>query len=302
MNTTPSSVLYDAEHLAALLPDIMLDAETLAHSAITGLHGRRRAGTGETFWQHRPYISGDPVSSIDWRQSARSTGMPFIRQNEWEAAASIWLWRDPSQSMVYTSRAPLPQKRYRASVLVTAISIILSHMGERIGVLRDADHRHASGGRLYHGRQAPHYVLENLEHGTFETTDLPDGSHLRPGAFIILASDFLFDPAALAKSIGAYQAKGASGILLEVLDPSERDFTFRGRTEFHDLETPDRLLFGDAGGLKARYLSAMEDHQEALSRISKQCGWPFIQHYTDDDAIMPLQTLINFISARRDTP
>ena len=67
-----------------------------------GVHGRKRSGPGETFWQYRPYSFGDNVQQIDWHRSARSDRV-FIRENEWEAAQSVWLWRDPSASMEYSS-------------------------------------------------------------------------------------------------------------------------------------------------------------------------------------------------------
>ena len=93
------AVRHGAEEAASLFPALLIEAERIAQTVASGLHGRRRAGPGETFWQHRPYAFGDPVSSIDWRQSARVADRLYIRQNEWEAAAAVYLWRDPSQSL-----------------------------------------------------------------------------------------------------------------------------------------------------------------------------------------------------------
>ena len=90
-----------AEDAAAAFPALMIDAERVAHAGASGLHGRRRAGPGETFWQHRAYTFGDPVSAIDWRQSARAADRLYVRQNEWEAAAAVWIWRDPTRSLDY---------------------------------------------------------------------------------------------------------------------------------------------------------------------------------------------------------
>ncbi|HOP21282.1 MAG TPA: DUF58 domain-containing protein, partial [Amphiplicatus sp.] len=87
---------HEAEEAAALFPALMVEADRVAHTVAAGLHGRRRAGPGETFWQHRAYGFGDPVSAIDWRQSARAADRLYVRQNEWEAAAAVWIWRDAS--------------------------------------------------------------------------------------------------------------------------------------------------------------------------------------------------------------
>src|SRR3546814_8874217 len=71
-------------------------------SSDLGVHGRRRVGPGDAFWQFRRYSPGDAISRIDWRQTAKRTHT-FIRENEWEAAESVWLWRDASPSMRWKS-------------------------------------------------------------------------------------------------------------------------------------------------------------------------------------------------------
>ena len=72
--------------------------ERIAATVILGVHGRKRAGPGESFWQYRPYSFGDSTQRIDWHNSARSDRV-FIRENEWEAANTLWLWPSPSVSM-----------------------------------------------------------------------------------------------------------------------------------------------------------------------------------------------------------
>src|ERR1043166_4756221 len=57
--------------LAARVPRLILEARRVASTIIPGLHGRRRAGPGENFWQYRRFTSGEPANSVDWRRSAR---------------------------------------------------------------------------------------------------------------------------------------------------------------------------------------------------------------------------------------
>src|SRR5690606_26557662 len=113
-----------------------VEADRVAATVIQGVHGRRRTGTGETFWQYRQYEPGDPLRMIDWRQTAKSTRV-YIRELEWAAAQTIWLWRDPSSSMIYRSDRKLPEKRDRADVLLLALCSLLIGGGERIALLRD---------------------------------------------------------------------------------------------------------------------------------------------------------------------
>src|SRR5512134_1785563 len=134
-----------AEALADRLPPLLVAAERVAATVAQGVHGRRRVGTGETFWQFRPYQPGDSTSRIDWRQSAR-TAQLFLRDQEWEAAESVWLWADRSASMAYQSAASGSTKGERALLLVLALASLLTRAGERIALL--GARRRPAGGRV----------------------------------------------------------------------------------------------------------------------------------------------------------
>src|SRR5580704_16879032 len=95
-----------ALEMAQRLPGLVAAAREVAASVMHGVHGRRRAGQGETFWQFRPFLSGEPAASIDWRRSARED-RAYVREREWEAPHSVWLWIDRSASMRCAS--PLAQ-------------------------------------------------------------------------------------------------------------------------------------------------------------------------------------------------
>ena len=133
-----------AEVLADRLPPLLVAAERVAATVAQGVHGRRRVGVGDTFWQFRPYQPGDSTSRIDWRQSARSTQL-FLRDQEWEAAETVWLWADASGSMAYSSTSRVPTKQDRALLLLLALASLLTRAGERIALL--GDQRRPTGGR-----------------------------------------------------------------------------------------------------------------------------------------------------------
>src|SRR6478609_11485821 len=120
------SIQHHGEQLAAALPPLLVAARRVAATVAQGVHGRRRVGQGDSFWQFRPYVSGDPINRIDWRQSARSGREPpegwLVRQTEWDAAQTVYLWRDASASMGWRSRAAASDKRDRASVLLLALA------------------------------------------------------------------------------------------------------------------------------------------------------------------------------------
>ena len=125
---------HRSEALAARLPPLLVAAERVAATVAQGVHGRRRVGTGETFWQYRRYEIGDSATMIDWRQSGKTQPV-FVRENEWEAAQSVWLWHDSSSSMAYRSVQGLPTKKERAELLLMALAVLLVRGGERVALL-----------------------------------------------------------------------------------------------------------------------------------------------------------------------
>lgn len=268
-------VRHQAESAAALFPAMLLEAERIAQSVSTGLHGRRRPGPGETFWQHRPYAFGDPVSSIDWRQSARAADRLYIRQNEWEAAAAAYLWRDPSRSLDYASDKAFPTKRRRADILLTALTILLSEGGERIGLL-------GAERRPFQGRTAPERILEALDIDAYDNDrSAPPAATTPIGARVVMASDFFTAPQEIERAVNLLASNGAKGVILQICDPAEEEFPFEGRVEFHDLESADRLVFGQTGSLAKAYKAKFGAHRDALKTIAGKTGWTFLAHRTD---------------------
>src|SRR6187551_3821757 len=119
--------------LAAAMPRLILEPRRIAATVIHGLHGRRRAGPGENFWQFRRFVSGEPASRVDWRRSARDDHL-YVREQEWEAAHTVWIWPDRSPSMAFVSSLALDNKLYRALVVALALAEVLVDGGERVGI------------------------------------------------------------------------------------------------------------------------------------------------------------------------
>ena len=128
----------EAEVLAASYPALMAEAERVAAVVSQGVHGRRRPGQGETFWQYRNYHSSDSAHHIDWRRSARGDQV-YVRENEWEAANTVYFWRDGSAGMDWSSSNKLPTKKDRASVLCMALTSLLMRAGERCAVMGESE-------------------------------------------------------------------------------------------------------------------------------------------------------------------
>src|SRR5919201_709397 len=97
------------------------EARRVAATVIHGLHGRRRAGSGENFWQYRRFVSGEPAHRVDWRRSARDDHL-YVREQEWEAAHTVWIWPDRSPSMIFASKNARNSKLERKLIVAFALA------------------------------------------------------------------------------------------------------------------------------------------------------------------------------------
>ena len=179
-----------AEQAAAALPPLLVAAERVAATVAQGVHGRRRVGQGETFWQFRQYQPGDAAARIDWRESAKSQRL-YVRETEWEAAQSVWLWRDASASMDYSSAgyvagAEWPTKRDRAELLLVALASLLVRGGERLTLLGSGVAPMSGRVALIAGRRA-----DRAATGARRPSGCRPSSRCRAPAQLVLIGDFL---------------------------------------------------------------------------------------------------------------
>jgi len=264
-----------AEQLAARLPPLLVAAERVAATVAQGVHGRRRVGQGDSFWQFRPFLAGDPVARIDWRQSAKSD-RTFVRETEWEAAQSVWLWRDASAGMRWRSTARLPEKAERAELLLLALASLLLRGGERVALL-------GLGMRPVSGRS----MIELLAQAVSRRGDvgslspLPPATALPAHARVVLVGDFFSPLEEVQAAIGRLAGIPVSGHLLQVLDPAEEALPFRGRVRFEGLAREGAALIGKVEGIRGDYRARLAAHQDGLKAIAAAAGWSFTMHRTD---------------------
>src|SRR5689334_1884559 len=131
--TTVQQATVGARKLADAMPRLILEARRVASTVIHGLHGRRRAGPGENFWQYRRFVSGEPAQNVDWRRSARDDHL-YVREREWEASHTVWIWADRSPSMAFASIETTDNKLERGLVIAFALAEVLVQGGERVGL------------------------------------------------------------------------------------------------------------------------------------------------------------------------
>ena len=221
--------------LAASMPRLILEARRVAATVIHGLHGRRRAGPGENFWQYRRFVSGEPASRVDWRRSARDDHL-YVREQEWEAAHTVWIWPDRSPSMNFVSPLVRDSKLFRTLVIALALAEVLVEAGERVGI---PGLTRPTGSRNVVDRMA-----QAIVHDQAERASLPPNFAPSPLAEVVLLSDLWSDIAEVRHTIAQLSGGGARGHVVQIVDPAEETFPYWGRVEFVEPEGFGRITAG----------------------------------------------------------
>ncbi len=261
--------------LAAAMPRLILEARRVAATVIHGLHGRRRAGPGENFWQYRRFISGEPASRVDWRRSARDDHL-YVREQEWEAAHTVWIWPDRSPSMMFASQLAHETKLYRTLVLALALGEVLVEGGERVGI---PGLMRPTGSRNVVERMA-----QAILHDHSARASLPPNFSPAPLAEVVLLSDLWSDIGEVRRAITQLSGSGARGHVVQIVDPAEETFPYWGRIEFIEPEGGGRITAGRAETWRADYTGRVARHRAAIRAETDRLGFSFIIHRSDRPA------------------
>jgi uncharacterized protein (DUF58 family) len=284
-----------AEALGARLPPLLVAADRVASTVAQGVHGRRRVGQGDSFWQFRRFVSGDPLARIDWRQSAKSgRGAPegwFIRETEWEAAQTVALWRDTSASMRWRSRRVPVEKRERANLLLLSLASLLLRGGERVMMMQQ-------NARSVTSRSGLDRLVAELEAANDDDEGLPPLVRLPRHGTVVLFSDFLSPLEDIQALIGRFAAVPVTGYLLQILDPAETALPYQGRVRFRGLESDGDALIPRVESVRDAYAERLKAQQDGVAAICATAGFGFGVHRTDHPPEMALLALYQALAAR----
>jgi uncharacterized protein (DUF58 family) len=262
----------EARSLAAKIPRLILEARRIAATVIHGLHGRRRSGTGENFWQFRRFVSGESARLVDWRRSARDDHL-YVREQEWEAAHTVWIWPDRSPSMAFASHLAQDSKLDRTLVIAFALAEVLVEGGERVGI--------PGLMRPTSSRNVIDKMAQCMAHDLSERPSLPPGFAPSPLAEVVVLSDLWSPMPDVQRTIAQLSASGAQGHVVQIVDPAEETFPYSGRIEFVEPEGAGAITAGRAETWKTDYEGRVARHRAEIRAETDRLGWTFAVHRTD---------------------
>ena len=282
----------EAERQTAALPALMLEAQRIAASLTHGEHARRKAGTGQKFWQYRDYIPGDRPQDIDWRRSARSDDV-LIRQKELETTQKTFFWSAGYEGMNFASVPNLRTKHECSLIISLALALLLMQAEEQIGVFGDT-----KTGRSENRLERITQRLSDTARG--ETLPQADHFSLPRHSILIQCGDYLSPLAEIESCFSKIAATVERSLVIQILDPAEIDLTYKGRVRFEGLTPDEKETINHVPSIREEYKSRMDAHIDGLRNICKRHHWLYILHRTDDDLATTLATIWQLANTGRE--
>lgn len=243
-------------------------ARGVVEGITSGRHRSPRKGASIEFKEHRQYVRGDEIRSIDWKLFGKTDRL-FIRQYEDETNLRAMLLLDQSGSMAYAGKRSGGQSKHDYAVrLAACLATLLVAQQDAVGLATlDTGLRASIPSRSRPGHlQAIFQTL--VRSAPAGETSL--GSALQQAAaklqrrgLLILISDCFDQVESLLSALRYYRHGGQDVVVFQIWDPDELDFPFHRRTQFQSLEDSRQHLV-DPHSLRQAYLERVTEFRQKL--------------------------------------
>ncbi len=281
------------------LANMQLLARTVVEGLAAGRHRSPHKGSSIEFKEHRQYVKGDEIRSIDWKLFGKTDRL-YIRQFEDETNLRAMIFLDQSGSMAYRGTRSQVSKHQFAKSLAACLATLLISQQDAAGIATFDDQVRQwlpPRSRSNH-LQAVYSTLVQSRLGgeTRLSNTLTDAAgRLNRRGMVVLISDCFDQVDTLMKALGLFRHKGSEVVVFQVFDPDELDFPFRNRTQFRNLEVAGQQRIVDPRSLRSEYLQRLKAFREALAAQSARERIDLIACTTDQ----PYATILTNYLARR---
>jgi uncharacterized protein (DUF58 family) len=244
-------------------------ARQVVEGFCSGRHRSPHKGFSVEFKEHRPYVRGDELRSIDWKVFAKSDRL-YIREFEEETNLRCTLLVDRSGSMRYAGQRSEGRSKYDyAQQLAACLAYLMLGQQDAVGLFTFDDQPRQQVPPRCRPSHLRALLMELVLDGSQRETDLGGVFHriapkLGRRGLVIIISDAMGDVASISRSLAQFRASRHEVLFFQVLDPDEIDFPFSGRIQFRDLENSAREHTVDARSLRESYLARLQEHEASL--------------------------------------
>ena len=256
-----------------------LRARFIVEGFLAGLHRSPFHGFSVEFSEHRRYVPGDDLKTIDWNLYAR-TDRFYVKQYQAETNVTGFLCMDLSASMGYAREQELTKFEY-AICLAAALAYLMIRQQDPVGVIAFADRVRASLEPRAQRKQLGNVLALLSRLKPSGRTDMEASltqltRMIRHRSLVILLSDLLppadapgrtleEDLEPVLRGLRHLRHQGHDVIVFHVLEQAEAEFPFEGLAEFEEPESHERLMV-DPRGVRASYLETLDQFRETIKQ------------------------------------
>lgn len=250
---------------------LQLLARQVVEGFTSGRHRSPHKGFSVEFKEHRPYVRGDELRSIDWKIFGKSDRL-YIRESEDETNLRCTLIVDRSGSMKYQgSRSGLSKYQY-AQQLSASLAYLMLGQQDSVGVTTFDDRLRQSvpcRSRPSHLRPVLTALVDDATRGETDIGGVLQAIAPQLGrrGLLVIVSDAMSDIESIGKALSQFRSSKHEVLFFQIIDPDEVDFPFTGRIQFRNLEIADDQRTIDAIALGDAYRQRFEQHQADLRNV-----------------------------------
>ena len=250
---------------AARAKELEFFARTRVEGFLKSFNRSKLKGHSTDFMQHRQYMPGDSLRSIDWRVFARSDRL-VTREYEEYTNLGVVIGVDFSGSMGYKGRGPTKIDFCRHCAAMLCYLLLSQRDSFGLAVMTDTVMRYLrpAGSRRHMAELFNQLVsVQTAGETDFAACVNQLLRRVQRRSVFVFFSDCYQDPAALTKALGTLVIRGHDVALYQVYDQDELDLDFAGFTLFKDLET-GMVDAADPLEIRAAYQEVFAEHTQRL--------------------------------------
>lgn len=253
------------------LGSLQLLAKQVVEGFASGLHRSPHKGFSVEFREHRPYVPGDDLRTIDWKLFGKTDRL-YIREYEEETNVRCTILVDCSGSMGYRgTRSDGLSKHEYAIRAAACLSWLMLQQQDSVGLVTfDTAIRRYIPPRA-RPRHLKHILSELSSQQPGAETQLADvfhqiASRIHRRGLVMILSDLFGDVDQLMKALAHFRHARHEVAIFQIWDPDELDFPFRQWTQFASLENSSHRHLVDPAQLRKAYLQKLQEYREQLTR------------------------------------
>ncbi len=263
----------------------------------TAYSGSRRSilkGRGMEPVSYREYTQGDDFKTIDWKVYGRTEKL-YVKEFEEEKSLTTHILLDTSKSMNFRNKFEY------AAMMALGFAYLVTKDNEKFAIATFSEEIKISKPRR--GRRSLSRMIDLLNSmelagkTSFDYCLEKYASVIKSRSLVIIISDFMAQVESIRNSI--FRLGNNELVLIQVLDPIEKNLDLGGEARLIDLETDARMDIYTSPRLRADYLKKLNDHNARIKETCLNVGADFYSLTSDKPIFESIFEVVSNREARK---